>query len=152
MGDGCSKTSKPWRRGRDYVDETDIVVRLENMRMFDSSRFRDGGHLANQFHTTQTKRFDSKTGELKPVVKKEKLAKLWLEWPKRRQVERVVYEPGRPQFFDDCINRWQVWVLSRFQGMCSHGRSCSTNSCQIRRYVNGSSNGAPIHCSISVPS
>ena len=90
-----------------YVDETDIVVRLENMRMFDSSRFRDGGHLANHFHTTQTKRFDSKTGELKPVVKKEKLAKLWLEWPKRRQVERVVYEPGRPQFFDDCINRWQ---------------------------------------------
>jgi hypothetical protein len=90
-----------------YVDETDIVVRLENMRMFDSSRFRDGGHLANQFHTTQTKRYDSKTGEMKPAIKKEKLAKLWIEWPERRQVERIVYEPGQPRFFDDCINRWR---------------------------------------------
>jgi hypothetical protein len=90
-----------------YVDETDIVVRLENMRMLDSSRFKDGGHLANRFHTTVTKRFDSKTGEMKPVVKKEKIAKLWLEWPKRRQVERLAYEPGKPRFFDGYINRWQ---------------------------------------------
>jgi hypothetical protein len=60
-----------------------------------------------QFHTTQTKRFDSKTGELKLVTRKEKLAKLWLEWPKRRQVERIAYEPGKPRFFDDCINRWR---------------------------------------------
>jgi hypothetical protein len=90
-----------------YVDESDIVVRLENMRMFDSSRFKDGGHLANRFHTTETKRFDPKTGELKPVIKKEKVAKLWLEWPNRRQVESVAYEPGKPRFFDDCINRWR---------------------------------------------
>jgi hypothetical protein len=90
-----------------YVDETDIVVRLENMRMFDSSRFKDGGHLANLFHTTETKRWDPKTGALKPVVRKDKLAKLWLEWPQRRQVERIAYEPGKERFFDDCINRWR---------------------------------------------
>jgi hypothetical protein len=90
-----------------YVDETDIVVRLDSMRMFDSSRFKDGGHLANKFHTTTSKRFDPKTGELKPVVKKEKLAKLWLEWPRRRQVESIAYEPGKPRFFEHAINRWR---------------------------------------------
>jgi hypothetical protein len=90
-----------------YVDEKDIVVRLDNVRMFDSMKFKEGGHLANQFHTTETKRFDPKTGELKPVIRKEKLAKLWLEWPQRRQVEQMVYEPGKPRFFDDCINQWK---------------------------------------------
>jgi hypothetical protein len=86
-----------------YVDETDCVVRLAGMRMYDSQRFANGGHLANQFHVTA----DGFDRNGKPKVKKERLAKLWLESIGRTQVERIVYEPGYPRFFEDSVNRWQ---------------------------------------------
>jgi hypothetical protein len=86
-----------------YVDESDVVVRLRGMRMYDSQRFCNGGHLANYFHITEGE--FGRDGRRK--VKKERMAKLWLEWPERRQVERIVYEPGRPAFYEGSINRWQ---------------------------------------------
>ena len=90
-----------------YLLSKDVVVRIENMQMFETSRFVSGGHLANNFCLETTTRQVPARGTFCNTYKKEKLAKAWIEWAGRREVENIVYEPGRDQFFGNSINRWR---------------------------------------------
>jgi hypothetical protein len=85
-----------------YVDEVDVVVRLDNAHMYKADNFRSGGHMANRFFFEDIVDAD---GNIKR--RRIPLGKKWLECPKRREVARMVYEPGQPRFLTNAINRWQ---------------------------------------------
>src|SRR5262249_14129309 len=40
----------------------------------------------------------------------------WLKSPSRREFESMVYEPAKPPFFDDVVNRWRGWGCNRRPG------------------------------------
>jgi hypothetical protein len=81
-----------------FVNENHAIVQMSNRMVMSAADFR-GAHAANKFATQD----DGTTRKKVPI------AKAWLEWPGRRQVESMVYEPGKPEFFDNQLNRWRGW-------------------------------------------
>lgn len=50
-------------------------------------------------------------GEGEPTVKKVQVAAKWIEWPQRRQVNGVKYEPGKERYLENgtILNEWAGW-------------------------------------------
>jgi primase-polymerase (primpol)-like protein len=85
-----------------YVDENDLVIRLADAHLYKAENFRSGGHMANRFFVRE---ITDESGNTRR--KKIPLGKTWLEWPGRREVAAMVYEPGKDQVLADAINRWR---------------------------------------------
>jgi hypothetical protein len=88
-----------------YVNQGHIVVQLSTRMVMTADQFR-GAHAANKFAVQD----DGTTR------KRVSIAKAWLEWPERRRVERMVYEPGKPEFFESQLNRWRGWACDPVEG------------------------------------
>jgi len=84
-----------------YVDDGDLVIRIAGAIMYKATNFREGGHMANRFFIEEVRtRRGTETREIH-------LGREWLKWPERRQVAKQVYEPGKPMFLENAINRWR---------------------------------------------
>jgi hypothetical protein len=47
---------------------------------------------------------------------KKPLAKRWLEWERRFELEKITYAPGQPQLVDACWNTWPGWGVTPRRG------------------------------------
>jgi hypothetical protein len=93
-----------------YVNANHAIVQLSNRMVMRASDFK-GAHAANRFAIKTITHANGTTTATRVSIAKE-----WLEWPERRQVERMVYEPGRPEFFDNQLNRWRGWGCKSIEG------------------------------------
>jgi hypothetical protein len=94
-----------------YVNEGHAVVQVASRMVMRATDFK-GAHAANRFALKSTTNVEDGTTRAAKV----QIAKAWLEWPKRHQVERMVYEPGKPKFFENQLNRWRGWGCPAVQG------------------------------------
>lgn len=49
-------------------------------------------------------------------LKRKSTIKAWLEWPNKRRVHSVVYEPGKPRIINNCINSWTGFAVKPKKG------------------------------------
>jgi hypothetical protein len=93
-----------------YVNENHAIVEVSNRMVMNAADFR-GAHAANRFAMKNITQADGTTTATRVLIAKE-----WLAWPERRQVESMVYEPGKPEFFDSKLNRWRGWGCEPVMG------------------------------------
>lgn len=100
-----------WRMNEEVVYVRDpglIVVRATGQRLspanFTQHTFSNRHYVAVEL---------SKNG---PVRKEKPLAKRWLEWEGRFELERITYAPGKPAIHNNEWNVWPGWGVSPQKG------------------------------------
>jgi len=92
-----------------YVRDPGVVVERRSGQRLEPGRFASH-HYANR-HYVET---IAKNGVLVP--KKRPLARRWLEWEARSEVNRITYAPGKPKAFDSTWNAWEGWGVEPVKG------------------------------------
>ena len=83
-----------------YVSDPGLVIELSNGRKMDPHKFVSH-HYSNRWYNEQRQIQNGAT-----VFKKMPLARRWLDWERRHEVSKIVYDPGKPRLVD---GRWNVW-------------------------------------------
>lgn len=86
-----------------YVKDPGIVVVLETRQRLDPGSFVAHTYANRHYLALETNK-DGVT-----VAKKKPLARRWMEWESRHEVERITYKPGAPHIHEGEINMWPGW-------------------------------------------
>lgn len=65
---------------------------------------------------SRTYKVPAVTGRGQPVFKEAFAAPAWMKWPNRRNVDKIVYEPGQPPITDKSVNAWSGWGVESTKG------------------------------------
>jgi hypothetical protein len=93
-----------------YARDPGIVIERESGRRIDPGSFVRHVY-ANRHYVEQ-----QVTPAGKIVLKKKSLAARWVEWEHRFEVDRIVYEPGKPRLYEGAWNAWKGWGAEEKQG------------------------------------
>lgn len=85
-----------------YVRDPGIVIVKDTGQRLEPNRF-----VSHAFANRHYVEITMKNGT--PIAKKRPLARRWVEWEARAEVERVVYEPGKPRLHEGTWNVWPGW-------------------------------------------
>jgi hypothetical protein len=92
-----------------YVRDPGMVItRVSGQKMMPGA-FKE--HVYSNRHYLETQ-VTKKT----QVTVKKPLAPRWMEWERRFELERVVYEPGKDAIVDNCWNQWRGWGCEPKEG------------------------------------
>lgn len=97
-----------------YVRDPGMVIERGTGQRMDPARFTSH-HFANRHYTETQVKTDAK-GNQRLVTAKKPLAKRWLEWERRAEVQRLTYSPGKPRLYDGTYNVWPGWGVEPVKG------------------------------------
>lgn len=86
-----------------YVRNPGIIVVRDTGQRLDPGGFAAHAYANRHYMEAST------TKEGLTVLKKKPLAKRWIEWESRFEVEKVIYEPGKPRLYNGGWNVWPGW-------------------------------------------
>ena len=86
-----------------YVRSPSVVHDLKTGLTMPPERFVNWDK-ANDFLEV---RHETKDGNFK--MEKVRLARAWIEWPARNEMEKLVFEPGCSRIYEGSLNTWQGW-------------------------------------------
>lgn len=93
-----------------YVRDPGIVVERESGRRIAPQQFVAHAYANRHYVETTT----AANGGI--TTKKKSLAKRWIEWESRYEVERIVYAPGKPRLNCTTWNAWPGWGVEPKKG------------------------------------
>lgn len=85
-----------------YIKNPGLIVKRENFQTMSCRAFTEHAYVNHHYFEIK----ETKTGN---VMVQKPLAKHWLEWPQRFELERITYRPGEPQVIDNQWNQWPGW-------------------------------------------
>lgn len=86
-----------------YVRDPGVILKLDTMQRLSNRQFVDHAFAPRKFYQ------EVQSGNRTRIVEKSAAAE-WLKWPKRMEVERVVYQPGAPRILGSGeLNTWHGW-------------------------------------------
>jgi hypothetical protein len=92
-----------------YVKDPGLVIERESGLKMAPSAFMQHAYVNRHYLETKVKG-KSVTQEKKP------LAKRWMEWERRFELERITYAPGKGKLEDNCWNTWPGWGVQPKRG------------------------------------
>jgi hypothetical protein len=98
-----------WSMNEDviYVRDPGLIIERSTRQRMDPGRYVSH-HYADRHYMETKIKTDSK-GNQRQETSKKPLAKRWLEWERRAQVQRVTYTPGKPTMIGNAYNVWPGW-------------------------------------------
>jgi hypothetical protein len=90
-----------------YVKDPGLVVERSTGQRMDPGRFA-AHHFSNRHFMEMKVKTDGK-GNQRTVTEKRPLARRWMEWERRAEVQRMTYTPGLPRLYEGTYNVWPGW-------------------------------------------
>lgn len=100
-----------------YIKGVDAVIERETHMVIDTDRFVRHVY-ANRHYFEQIEKGSGKNKHV--VLEKASLAKRWVEWEQRAELQELCYEPGQPRVVSDrAWNMWDGWGVEPKRGQIS---------------------------------
>lgn len=93
-----------------YVWANDTIVRVGDGKKMSPHTFVTSAYAPRKYKVVR-----GEGTENEKTVEKS-AAKAWLEWPARRELDDMCYEPGKLRICDNKFNEWQAWGCSPKKG------------------------------------
>lgn len=97
-----------------YVRDPGMVVELATRRAMRAHDFMS--HVYANRKKTEVRETKTKTGDTTTKLVERKLAREWIEWPHRREVNNVTHAPGAGIIVDGQLNLWRGWGCAPVKG------------------------------------
>jgi len=102
----AEEETKTYELGRELMRLNEEVALLKNPRAiyeFDSGMLLSRSDAVGLAYADRVLQLRGANGKMKKI----NVMSEWIEWPERRTHDKLIYEPGKPLIYENCVNTWK---------------------------------------------